>query len=196
MVGAAVLISGLGITVPAYSQHGDHGDRQGRHENQAEHEKAGREDKHSGKPEHARERVVEQHGPQRVEHAQSVRYAHSGPEQRVVWQEHRSSEWAHEHRDWQQRGGYHGYRIPHDRYVVYFGREHRFRVNTLPVVVVAGHPRFHFHDCWFTLVDPLPGYWSASWYQTDEVYVEYVHDGYYMYNTRHPGVAIAVSVSL
>jgi hypothetical protein len=27
------------------------------------------------------------------------------------------------------------------------------------------------------------------------VYVDYVGDGYYMYNRRHPGVAIALNVS-
>jgi len=26
--------------------------------------------------------------------------------------------------------------------------------------------------------------------------VDYVNDGYYMYNRRHPGVAIAINVSL
>ena len=198
LVGAAVLISGLGITVPAYSsQRGDQGDSHERHERQEEGGKPGKGDKHHGKQsEPARERVVEQHGPQRLEHAhQGPRQVQRGPEQRVVWQQHRASRWAQEHRDWKQRGGYHGYHIPHNRYVVYFG-EHRFRVNTLPVVVVGGHPRFHYHGCWFTLVDPLPEYWSPSWYETDEVYVEYVHDGYYMRNMRHPGVAIAINVSL
>jgi hypothetical protein len=114
----------------------------------------------------------------------------------VVWQQRRAHQWTSEHRTWKQRGGYHGYRIPHDRYIVYFGPQHRFRVHTLPILVVAGHPRFQYRGCWFSLVDPWPEYWSASWYETDDVYVEYVNDGYYMYNTRHPGVAISISVSL
>jgi hypothetical protein len=36
----------------------------------------------------------------------------------------------------------------------------------------------------------------VNWYETDDVYVAYVDGGYYMYNSRHPGVAIAVSISL
>jgi hypothetical protein len=215
--GTAALISLLGTTVPAYSQHGDHGDKQGKHENQAEREKPGKGEKHPGKqPERARGSVGEQHRPQRPEHAQQgprhveprqaqhvVRHAPQGPrhvesrpEHRVVWQERRAHQWASEHRSWQQRGGYRGYRIPHDRYIVYFGPEHRFRVHTLPLLVVEDHPRFQYRGCWFTLVDPWPEYWSPSWYETDDVYVKYVHDGYYMYNVRHPRVGIAISVSL
>jgi hypothetical protein len=114
----------------------------------------------------------------------------------VVWQERRAHEWAHEHRTWHERGGYHGYRIPHDRFVVHFGPQHRFRVHTLPILVVAGRPRFQLHGCWFSVVDPWPEYWAANWYETDDVYVAYVNDGYYLYNTRHPGVAVSVSVSL
>ena len=198
LVGAAVMISVLGTTVPAYSDRGDQGDRQGKHENKAEREKPGRGENHPGKqPERARERVVEQHQPQRPEHAsQGPRHVQPRPEHRVVWQQRRAHQWASEHRNWQQRGGYRGYRIPHDRYIVYFGPEHRFRVHTLPVLVVTDHPRFQYHGCWFTLVDPWPEYWSPSWYETDDVYVKYVHDGYYMYNVRHPGVGIAISVSL
>jgi len=37
VVGAAVLISGFGITVPAYSQHGNQGDRPAKHEDHGEH---------------------------------------------------------------------------------------------------------------------------------------------------------------
>ncbi len=198
LVGAAVLISVLGTAAPAYSQRGDQGDKQGRHENQGEREKPGKGQEHTGKqPQRARERVVEQHRPQRAEHTQQgPRHVQPRQEQRVVWQQRRAQDWKYEHRGWQQRGGYRGYRIPHDRFIVYFGREHRFRLHTLPVVVVAGHPRFRCHGFWFTLVDPWPEYWSVNWYETDDVYVEYVHDGYYMYNSRHPGVAIAVSVSL
>jgi hypothetical protein len=60
---------------------------------------------------------------------------------------------------------------------------------------VDGYPRFQYSGFWFSLVDPWPEYWSPRWYQTDDVYVDYVNDGYYMYNRRHPGVAIAVNVS-
>ncbi|MDT8068378.1 MAG: hypothetical protein ROO76_09465 [Terriglobia bacterium] len=181
-LGVAALVTGLGIAIPAYSQHGREG----------EHGRSGRQDGHPGKGH-------EQRGPEKytIRHSERERsHVQSRPEHRVVWEQYRSRRWENEHRGWRERGGYHGYRVPHERYVVYFGRAHRFRVHTYPVVIVGGHPRFHYHDCWITMVDPWPAYWEANWYETDDVYVEYVHDGYYMYNTRHPGVAIAVNISL
>ena len=113
-----------------------------------------------------------------------------------IWQRQRVHDWQREHHPWHERGGYHGYRIPEDHFRAYFGRGHWFRVHDVPVVVVQGAPRFQFGGFWFDVVDPCPDTWSPVWYRTDEVYVDYVNDGYYMYNRRHPGIAIAVNVSL
>jgi hypothetical protein len=113
-----------------------------------------------------------------------------------IWQRQRARDWQREHRPWHERGGYHGYRIPEDRFRAHFGRGHWFRVHDVPVVVVQGAPRFQFGGLWFDVVDPCPETWSPVWYRTDEVYVDYVNDGYYMYNRRHPGIAIAINVSL
>jgi hypothetical protein len=46
------------------------------------------------------------------------------------------------------------------------------------------------------MVDPWPGDWGSNWYNTDEVYVEYVDNGYYLFNSRYPGMGVAISVSL
>jgi hypothetical protein len=99
-----------------------------------------------------------------------------------------------EHRTWAQRGGYGGYYIPPDRFALYFGSQHWFRIHNRPVIV-AGYPRFLFAGFWFMLVDPWPEYWPEGWYETDDVYVDY-NDGYYLYNRRDPSVAIAISVVL
>ena len=48
---------------------------------------------------------------------------------------------------------------------------------------------------WVTFVDPWPEAWSPTWYDTDDVYVDYTGDGYYMYNRMHPGVGIAVTIA-
>lgn len=101
---------------------------------------------------------------------------------------------AHGH-TWHERGGYRVYRFPAARFRANFGRGHWFRVHNAPVIVVGGYPRFQYGGFWFSVVDPWPEYWSRTWYETDDVYVDYVNDGYYMYNRRHPGVAIAVNVS-
>ncbi|HEY1465209.1 MAG TPA: hypothetical protein VGF44_17470 [Terriglobales bacterium] len=42
--------------------------------------------------------------------AMKAQHANANPaEQRAAFQEHRASNWKSQHRDWQQRGGYHGY---------------------------------------------------------------------------------------
>jgi hypothetical protein len=114
-------------------------------------------------------------------------------EQRGVWQQHRARSWQAEHRTWQQRGGYIGYRIPEDRYRGYFGPAHAFRIYSFPLVVVGGYPRFQYNGFWFSVVDPWPEYWSDGWYENDDVYIDY-SDGYYLYNRRYPQDRIAITV--
>jgi hypothetical protein len=116
--------------------------------------------------------------------------------QQVAWQDDRAYSWHSEHRTWQQRGGYNGYRVPEDRFRDYYGRDHGFRIYSLPVRYVGGHRRFQCGGYWFGLVDPWPEYWSNDWYDSDDVYVDYYGDGYYLYNRRHPGDRIAISFYL
>jgi hypothetical protein len=116
--------------------------------------------------------------------------------QHSAWQRHGSRNWDSEHRTWQQRGGYHGYRIPDDRFRGYFGSNHGFRIYGLPFLVVRGYPRFQYEGYWFSPVDPWPEYWGSNWYDNDEVYVVYADNGYYMYNRRYPTMGIAINISM
>ncbi len=116
--------------------------------------------------------------------------------QHAAWHEHGSHNWEADHRSWQQRGGYHGYRIPDDRFRGYFGQDHGFRISGLPFLVVGGFPRFQYQGYWFTEVDPWPEYWGDNWYDNDDVYVNYIDNGYYLYNRRYPNVGIAINVSM
>ncbi|GLH70364.1 hypothetical protein GETHPA_18970 [Geothrix rubra] len=117
-------------------------------------------------------------------------------ERRGIWQGHRALDWRVEHRSWQQRGGYQGYRIPEDRYRSHFGPSRVFRIYSQPLIVFEGHPRFQFGGFWFSVLDPWPEYWSDTWYDDDDVYIDYAGDGYYLYNHQHPMDRIAVSVSI
>ena len=116
--------------------------------------------------------------------------------QQASWQRHRAGNWQSDHRTWQQRGGYHGYRIPDDRLRGYFGPNHGFRIQGLPFMVVGGYPRFQYQGYWLSVVDPWPANWGNDWYDNDQVYVSYVDNGYYLYNRGYPGVGIAVSISM
>jgi hypothetical protein len=57
-------------------------------------------------------------------------------------------------------------------------------------VLVGGYSRFRYNGFWFGFVEP----WPDGWYYTDDVYIEYVDDGYYMYNPYYPGSRFAISV--
>ncbi len=83
-----------------------------------------------------------------------------------------------------ERGGH----IPDDRFRANFGREHRFRVGR--PVIVEGAPRFHYGGYWFVIVEP----WPVGWGYDDEVFVDYVDGGYFLFNPVHPGVRISINV--
>jgi len=117
-------------------------------------------------------------------------------QQQVAFQNDRAHSWQSEHRTWQQRGGYSGYRVPDDRFREYYGQDHAFRIYSLPVVFVGGGQRFQYGGYWFGLIDPWPEYWSSDWYDSDDVYVDYDRDGYYLYNRRYPSDRVAISFYL
>jgi hypothetical protein len=79
-------------------------------------------------------------------------------------------------------------RIPEERFHSNFGREHNFRMQE--PVLVGGYSRFQYGGYWFGFVEP----WPADWYYTDDVYIDYVDGGYYMYDPYYPGTRFAISV--
>jgi hypothetical protein len=111
-----------------------------------------------------------------------------------MWQQHRARDWQSEHRDWRQRGGYTGYRIPDAHYRGSFGANHWFRMHSYPMELYGGYPRFQYGGFWFGFMDPWPEYWADDWYDNDDVYVVYSEDGYYLYNRRYPRDRIAITV--
>ena len=79
-------------------------------------------------------------------------------------------------------------RIPDDRFHANFGRGHDFHMGN--PVLVGGYSRFQYGGFWFGFVQP----WPADWYYTDDVYIDYVDGGYYMYNPYYPGARFSISV--
>ncbi len=79
-------------------------------------------------------------------------------------------------------------RIPDDRFRSNFGRGHDFHMGN--PVLVGGYSRFQYGGFWFGFVQP----WPSGWYYTDDVYIDYVDGGYYMYNPYYPGARFSVSV--
>ena len=79
-------------------------------------------------------------------------------------------------------------RIPDDRFHANFGRGHDFHMGN--PVLVGGYSRFQYGGFWFGFVQP----WPSGWYYTDDVYIDYVDGGYYMYNPYYPGTRFSISV--
>jgi hypothetical protein len=112
----------------------------------------------------------------------------------AAWSEHRAHNWQSQHRTWQDRGGYTGFRISTTSYRNHFGPRHGFRMASYPMMVVGGFPRFQFSGLWFSVIDPWPEYWSAGWYGEDDLFIESWGGGYYLLNRRHPADRIAIVV--
>ncbi len=81
-------------------------------------------------------------------------------------------------------------RIPDERFHSNFGREHEFHMGN--PVFVGGYSRFQYGGYWFGFVEP----WPVGWYYTDDVYIDYVDGGYYMFDPYFPGARFAISVVL
>jgi len=82
-------------------------------------------------------------------------------------------------------GGAHG-RISDAHYSASFGNSHRFHVSQGDY---RNH-RFQWGGYSFGFVDP----WPSDWLYTDDVYVEYIDGGYFMFDAFHPGIRISISI--
>ena len=206
--GAGVLVLLLGFNASTYAQQDQHKqdgktrnqeqqDKTDKHQQQPQQDQAKQQQQQRGQP--PQQQRAQQQGQQRQqpigrpsEQGQRVQQS----EARNVWQQHRASNWQSEHRTWQQRGGYAGFRIPDDRFRGYFGSGHAFRIYSQPLVIFGGYPSFQYGGFWFSLLDPWPEYWAADWYDRDDVYIDYAGDGYYLYNRTYPQTRIAIEVYL
>lgn len=213
-IGTGALFLFLGTIAPAYAQGDQHEREQGKAE-QGQQQKATSQP-HQGAPQQEHQRTASKpvQTAQRPQQAFGGNYhggvsptepTHGGVHPSGVPQhqgqvrsgflQSRAGSWNNEHRTWQQRGGYNGYRIPDNRFALYFGSSHFFRINRLPMLFVGGYPRFQYDGYWVTFMDPWPENWPPTWYETDNVYIDYSGDGYYLYDPAYPGVAIAVMIS-
>ena len=213
-IGTAVLFVSLGTIVPAFGlqeqkeaqqeqkqpQQQPQQHAQPQQQNQQKQQAPQQNNQqHQQQAQQAQQKQDNQQHQQQAQQRNQQPVQHTQEQQRVqqaAWQEHRSQNWQSDHRNWQQRGGYNGYRIPENRYNGYFGPSYPFVIYNQPYMVVGGFPRFQYGGFWFSVVDPWPNTWGNNWYQSDDVYVVYQDNGYYMYNRRYPNVGLAISVSL
>ena len=79
-------------------------------------------------------------------------------------------------------------RIDDAHFRSHFGHDHHFAIKH--VTVVGGRPHFAYGGYNFEIVEAWPHGWSYN----DDCYIDFVDGGYYLFNNRHPGVRIAVTV--
>jgi len=209
VISTGILLLLLGTTAPAFAQHEQEGKEQGKSQQGPQHQQA-----QPAQHEHQQQASKPAQRPAKPQQSYGGVYHggvqpngpthggvhHSGVPQhqgqvRSGFGQSRATSWNTDHRTWGQRGGYNGYRIPEDRFRQYFGRDHYFRIYGLPMVFVGGYPRFQYDGYWVTFVDPWPEMWPDTWYETDDVYLDYTDDGYYVYNRTRPGPGIAVTIT-
>jgi len=80
--------------------------------------------------------------------------------------------------------------IPDDKFRAHFGRQHTFKVQK--PVVVSGQTQFVYEGYTFVFADP----WPVGWAYTDDCYVDYIDGEYFLFDLAHPGVRIALFVTL
>jgi hypothetical protein len=83
-----------------------------------------------------------------------------------------------------------GGHIPDDKFRSSFGRGHTFHVSR--PVIVNNQPTFNYGGYSFIMIDAWPGGWAY----TDDCYVDYVDGEYFLFDVLHPGVRIALYVSM
>jgi Ni/Co efflux regulator RcnB len=102
--------------------------------------------------------------------------------------EKRQEERHDEHEKAEVRHDEHVKRIDDAHFRAHFGHDHHFAIRH--VTMVGGRPHFAYGGYNFEIVDAWPHGWSYN----DNVYVDYVDGGYFLYNLAHPGLRISVTV--
>jgi hypothetical protein len=181
VISTAVLSLTLGAAAPAYAQQEE---RPQQEEHAQQDEKKAQPDKPAQQEEkHAQQ---EEKKAQRDKPAQQEEKKAQQEEKKP--QQDKPAQRDAQHEQQAQRAGGNGGRIPEDRFRANFGREHVFVINR--PVIIEGQPRFQYGGYWFGFGEP----WPVGWAYSDNVYVDYVDGGYYLYNPVHPGIRIVINV--
>lgn len=84
-------------------------------------------------------------------------------------------------------------RIPDDQFKAHFGRPHTFAVKRVitTTTVVPNKTQFVYSGYTFIFLDP----WPPEWLLTDDCFIDYVDDDYFLFDVLHPGIRVALLVA-
>jgi hypothetical protein len=82
--------------------------------------------------------------------------------------------------------------IPDPKFKANFGKQHTFTVNRVitTTTVVPNQTQFVYAGYTFIFLDP----WPAEWLFSDDCYIDYVDDEYFLFDAFHPGIRVALFV--
>ena len=195
IIGTAVLVLLLGITIPAFAQQ----DREKKSGGGEKAQQAQPQHTQQAQPQHtqqAQPQHTQQAQPQRTQQAQPQRTQQAQPQHTQQAQpQHTQQALPQRTRQAQpsvaqnrgNNGGHYG-RISDDHYRTNFGHGHSFRM--IRPQMISGYQRFQYGGYWFGFNQG----WPLGWSYDDDVYVEYVDGFYYLYNVRHPGIHITLNL--
>jgi flagellar motor protein MotB len=191
IISTAVLSLTLGAAVPVYAQQEEHAQQE---EKQAQQEdKKAQPDKPAQQEEkkaQQEEKKTQTEKPAQQDEKKAQQQEKKTQAEKPAQQDEKKAQQekpAQHDQQAQRADGNHG-RIPDDRFRANFGREHVFIINR--PVIVEGRPRFQYGGYWFGFSQP----WPVGWLYTDNVYVDFVDGGYYLYNPFHPGIRVVIIV--
>lgn len=186
VISTAVLLLLLGTTLPSFAQKGEEEKggnggkpQEAQHEQQpqrAQQAKPQVQREQQAKPQAQHEQQAKPQPQQRTEKAQPQRAENVQPQGRT-------QAVAPNNRGEGQYG-----RISNANYSAHFGHGHSFHMGRPQMI--NGYNRFQYGGYWF-------GYnqaWPAGWDYNDDCYVAFEGGAYYMYDVRHPGIHITLSI--
>lgn len=179
-IGTGVLLLLLGTIVPTYAQQEQH-EQEAKPEKQEQQAKPEKQQQQQKAPQQAKgqeqqPKQAQQAKPEKQQQQKAPQQAKLAPQQET--QQSRAN-------GGNSGGGAHG-RISDDHYRASFGDSHRFHVNEGDF----HNRRFQYGGYSFGFIDP----WPQGWLYTDDVYVEYIDGGYYMFDSFHPGIRISINI--
>ena len=83
--------------------------------------------------------------------------------------------------------------IPDSQFKAKFGHQHSFAVNRVvtQTTIVPRQTQFAYGGYTFVFLDP----WPAAWMFTDDCYIDYVDDQYFLFDPLHPEIRVALIIA-